>query len=150
MAICNRDLGQSEQIRNMATTFSQAGSSLALELPIAQMPWPGTVQEVSFGALAVANAPVVSLGVKRWTSGGLTTMPYLSTTLTLTAFGASAAYQSPSLLASGSTLLNLLAGDVLYVRMEIGATASITGGFASVGVQASQDIKSYFDVIPGN
>ena len=146
MAIVNRDKNVTEQIENFPARLTTAGSSIAVTYHVAQAPFPGTLRYVEVAANAISNAPVLSVSVKRNTSGGVTTIPYVGTTLAVVAYGISYPYQGFSLAAPGSTLLNLLAGDVVVVVQEIGATMAVTDAVISVGIQATQDYKEHFGI----
>lgn len=148
MALVNRDKDSSEQIvsfQNLVTTT--VGASAANSYFVAQAPFPGTLKAFSIAAQSVSGAPVVSLGVARFTAAGATTIAYVGTTLTVQAHGTSAAYQTVTLATAGSTLLNLQAGDVIVLKQEFsGGNVSAAGCVVTTCIQASQDIKKHFGV----
>ncbi len=150
MAIVNRDLDVSEQIHHFSAVLNTTvGASAASNFFVAQMPFPATLQGVAIAANSISGAPVVSLSVNRWTAGGVTTIPYVGSTLAVLAYGASAAYQMIPLAAAGSTLLNLQAGDVVTVKQEFSGGNVATGNsVVTVCVEAMQDIVKYFDITP--
>lgn len=149
MAIVNRDLDVTQQIvtyqeGNLSTTV---GASATNSYLIAQAPYPCTLRSVNFSANAISGAPVISVSIKRFTAGGVTTIPYVGSTLAVTAFGLSAAYQSVSLAASGSTLLMLQTGDgVLLVQEFSGGNVATSSAVASVSLQATQDYTEHFGI----
>src|SRR5690606_10851680 len=107
----------------------------------------GTLKGVAVAASSVSGAPVVSLSVKRWTAAGVTTIPYVGSTLTVLVYGASAAYQLIPMAANGSTLLSLQAGDVLVLQQEFSGGNVGTGTGALTGIaQKPEDIVKYFNI----
>ncbi len=148
MSIINRDLDPSLQVVNSAVVVSTSvGASAAVGFQIAQLAAPGTLVGVCVAANSISGAPTVSLSLKRWTSGGVTTIPYIGSTLAVLAYGASAAYQMIPLAAAGSTLLNLQAGDVLVLQQEFsGGNVAIGGAVVTSCVKALQDITQHFNI----
>lgn len=148
MAVINRDFDVTEQIKDLAVLLSTAvGASAGTSYQVAHLPYPATLRGVFIAANSISGAPVVSVDIKRWTSGGVTTIPYASTTLAVLAYGASAAYQGVSLAASGSTLLNLQAGDVIVLNQQFsGGNVAIGGAVVTTCVQAIQDIRAHFNI----
>ncbi len=150
MAIANRDLGSSEQKHAFGTALSTAvAASAGISYHVAQVPYPCTLKSVSVAAASISGAPQVAIDIKRWTAGGVTTIPYVSSTLAVLAYGASAAYQLPVL--NGSTLVNLQAGDVIVLnQLFSGGNVAIGGAVVTAVVQAVQDIKTWFGSTEGN
>lgn len=150
MAIVNRDLDVSQQIQEFGAVLNTTvGASAALNFFVAQMPFPATLKGVAVAANSISGAPQVSVSIQRWTAGGATVIPYVGSTLAVLAHGASAAYQMVPMATAGSTLLNLQAGDVVVLKQEFsGGNVAIGNAVVTVAVQALQDIKKHFDIVP--
>lgn len=150
MAIVNRDLGQTEQMRSLASVISTSvAASAGSSFHVAQVPYPCTLQALSVAANSVSGTPVVSLDIKRWSGAGVTTITNVGQSLTVTAHGISTAYQSMSMAANGSTLLSLQAGDVLVLNQNFsGGNAGVGNAVVTAVVQATQDFKQMFG-LPG-
>lgn len=150
MAIINRDLDISEQIKDINGVITTAvGASAGADFHVCQMPWPGTLQGVAIAANSVSGAPVVSLGIKRFTATGVTTIS-VGLTLAVVAAGLSAAYTMIPLAGSaGSTLRSLQAGDVVMVQQLFsGGNVAISNAAVTVCVNAVQDIRKHFNIAP--
>lgn len=150
MAIVNRDLDISEQIHDISAVISTAvGASAGADFQVCQMPWPGTLQGVAIAANSVSGAPVVQVGIKRFTATGLTTIS-VGSTLAVLAFGLSAAYTMiPLQGVAGSTLRNLQAGDVVVVnQLFSGGNVAIGNAVVTACVAAVQDIRKHFNIAP--
>lgn len=143
MAIVNRDLGSSEQTHMLGEIVSTAvAASAGISYQVCQVPYPCTLKSVAVAAQTISGAPVMALDLKRWTSGGVTTIPYISTTLAVLAYGASAAYQTFSLV---TTAYALQAGDVLVLNQQFsGGNVATSNSVITTVVQATQDIKTFF------
>ena len=148
MAIVNRDLDGSEQIRNLAAVVSTSvAASAAQSFFVAQAPYPALLKTITVAPNTISGSPVVSASVKRFTSAGATTIP-VGSTLTLTAHGLSAAYQNVPLIYSGASTVQLLAGDVIVLNQEFsGGNVAAGNAVVSVGVKALQDIKEEFGTV---
>lgn len=146
MAIVNRDLGQTEQMRGLASVLSTSvAASAGSSFHVAQVPYPCTLMAISVAANTVSGAPVVSCDIKRWSGAGVTTISNVGTSLTVTAHGISTAYQSMSMAAAGSTLLSLQAGDVIVINQNFsGGNVAVGNAVFSAVVQATQDFKQFF------
>lgn len=146
MAIVNRDLDVSEQNKTLSSVITTSvAASAGQSFHAVQVPWPCTLKAVVFAANSISGSPVVNVDIKRWTSGGVTTIPGAGLSLAILAYGASSAMQSVSLVASGSTLLSLQAGDVITVnQLFSGGNVSAANMVVSCVVQALQDIKQSF------
>jgi len=146
MAIVNRDKNASEQMEDFSAVITTTVAASAGQVFHAvQAPWPCTLQRVALAANSISGSPVVAIDIKRFTAAGLTTIAYVSTTLAVTAFGLSAAYQSISLAAPSSTLVQLQAGDVVCVNQQFSGGNVACGNMVVTAVlQATQDIKQHF------
>jgi hypothetical protein len=148
MAIINRDLDPSEQLRTLGCEVitTAVGASAGNSYHVAQAPYPCTLKAVSIAAQSISGAPVVSLDVKRWTAAGVTTIPFVGSTLAVLAYGASAAYTLIPL-SSSVTMTELQAGDVVVLNQNFsGGGVAIGGAAVTVGVSALQDYKTFFGV----
>jgi hypothetical protein len=109
------------------------------------MPSAGTLEGVRMAAAGISGSPVAQVAVIRFIAGaGLTSIGGVATTLALQTVGTSG-LQSAVLAASGSTLLNLLAGDVIAVGLTGTNSAVATLAVAAV-VKQTQDIKTSFGI----
>lgn len=146
MAIVNRDLGQTEQMRTLASVLSTSvAASAGSSFHAAQVPYPCTLMGIDVAANSVSGAPVISCDIKRWSGAGVTTIANVGQSLTVTAHGISTAYQSMSMAAAGSTLLNLQAGDVIVINQNFSGGSVAAGNMVVTAVvQAIQDFKQSF------
>lgn len=139
MAITNRDLDSSEQVKAINVPLNLVATSLVI--PLFTAPFPVTIQAVKASAIGLSGAPTGQLKVTRNSAAGATAITGGATTLTLQDAGTSGP-QSFVLAAAGSSFLNLAAGDVLTYTSAGANTAAFVN--LSVIVKATQDIKSYF------
>lgn len=142
MPIQNRDLGVSEQRRELYTELNAAvvtGASVLLKT----IPYACAVQGVAVSALGLSGTPLLDFRVLRWTSAGATVFSLGISNLTLgVAVGVSGPAQGWSgLRAGGNTLLNLQNGDVLALTLS-GANSALEKAAVCVVVQRSADIVS--------
>lgn len=141
MAIVNRDLDSSEQKRTFSVDLGAVATGLTL--PIAIIPYPAAIVNARVAAVGVSGTPTALLFVQRFITGSGAT-GYLGgmTTLTMQAVGTSG-IQSVVTAASGSTALNLQAGDVIMLNSG-GANSAVAAAAVSITVQATQDIRTSF------
>lgn len=149
MAVVNRTLDPSEQRKTMSCSVN--GSS-GIVIPtgatfvVGIVPWPCTLDAGQLVALGVSNSPTCALSIARFIPGaGLTTYVIATGTSNLVpAFGTSGVGISAMILpAAGSTLLNLLANDVLQLTFA-GTNAAATFLNVAVVLKPIQDIKVHF------
>lgn len=146
MAIVNRDLDVSQQkICLQGTVATTVGASAGAAFPAVTVPFPGLVKTIALTASGLSGAPTIALDVQRFVVGsGLTTIPYLSTTMAITAVGTSGV-KVVTLAAAGSSLLQLQTGDVITVnQLFSGGNVAIAKLEVNAVVQALQDIVAYF------
>lgn len=144
MALVNRDKDASEQkdvyqyVSNFvgSTTVSTGATGW-----IAMMPYPGVIQSARLGAQGLSGAMQVALQVLRFASGG-TTIAVSISNMVCFASGLSGVQGYSGLAATGSTLLNLQAGDILQFETSVANTAARVL-LLEVVVKKSQDIVSY-------
>lgn len=149
MAIINRTLDATEQRKTM--TLNVNGSSGIVLITGSTyiagiVPWPCTLDAGQLVAFGVSGAPTVALHVQRFIPGtGFTTYVIATGTSNLVpAFGTSGVGISAMILpASGSTLLNLLANDVLGITFA-GANSAAIFLSVSLVLKPIQDSKVNF------
>lgn len=150
MPIVNRDLDVSEQkyVLSQTITSAQSGTTLAMfgngvTCVVASVPCASELKAVNIAAFGLSGAPTAELKVHRFIAGaGITVITGLASSMIMQTFGTSGAL-SASLVASGSTLLNLLAGDQICLHA---GTANTAADKVIVGVvlKALQDIISHY------
>lgn len=161
MAIVNRTLDVSEQRKNFVWSASNGGASGPLGTGCTSIalvvPWPSTLVEAQIAAAGISGAPSYELAVNRFIAGaGITTwivakgtsnVPAAYGTSGAGAFGTSLFGSSGMILAaSGSTLLNLQANDVISVTT---GAANAAAQQVSIGLVLApiQDIKVSFGLV---
>lgn len=155
MAITNRALDISQQKEVIRKAFSPAASGPAAGLSlygglvagstmlVGQVPFQSTLKAVQVCADAMTNSLVLSFLVARFIPGaGITYLSNVMASLAITVFGTSGA-QSVSLPAAGSSLLTLLANDMIYVT-PTGAAGTVTNATIDIVVAALNDVKQTF------
>ena len=142
MAIVNRDLDPSqkkESVQTVVASLSFGASHAIIAIP----QYPVELRAVAVAPIAIGAAPALNLEVIRFIAGaGLTLIPGLAATLIATAHGTSGV-QGMSLVAPGSTLLQLQAGDLLGLRIP-GISGAVTTMAVNVVWSLKQDIKAAF------
>lgn len=143
MAVINRALDPSEQkewMHSLVSSLAIAGSHAI----VAMAPFPAELKFVEIAAVAAANSPVLSLEIIRFVVGAGSTIILASApTLAVTAVGTSGP-QGFSLVASGSTLLQLQAGDLIGLKMAGGISGAVTNMSVDVVMKPSQDVVAHF------
>jgi hypothetical protein len=143
MAVVNRTFDASEQKRPLS--FSYAAVATGLTLQSVLVPYASTLNAVRVAAVGISGTPTLDMRVWRFIVGtGVTTIAGGATTLTMQAVGTSGV-QAMVLAASGSTLLNLQAGDVITMTSG-GANSAVAQLSGAVVIQALQDIRTTFGV----
>lgn len=147
MGVTNRAHDVSEQ--KDVFTFSWGGGGVGGSLiagvgttcMTSPLPSPGVIETVMVSCQGASVVPTSSLEIVRFIAGaGTTTLVGLGSSFLLSAFSISGPL-SVSLVAAGNTLLNVLAGDCL--QMRLGVNTSVIP-MMSVVIQKSQDIVSRF------
>lgn len=139
MSIVNRTLDASEQKK----TFSAVGGAIGTGVTgiICAVPYPATITAAEIAAFGLSGAPSYALVVNRFIPGAGFTAITVATQV-VPAFGTSGAV-GVSLPAAGSTLLSVLANDVLMYLSGVASTA-VTGLAIGVVLQPIQDIKIHY------
>lgn len=143
MGITNRAKDVSEQRDSIQGEFLAVATGITLL--VAQIPYNSTLDAVKVSAQGLSGAPTYDLRVWRFIVGtGVTTIAGGATTVTPSTMGTSGP-TSMVLAATGSTLLQLLANDVITLTSGV-ANAAVTALAVSVVIKAVQDIKTTFGV----
>lgn len=161
MAIVNRTLDPTEQRKNFSWSATGAGASAPLTSGMTSIvcvvPWPSTLVEGQIAAVGVSGAPTYQLAVNRFiAAAGFTTwIVATGTSNTPANFGTSGAgafgtsmFGSSGIVlaASGSSLLNLQANDVITVTTG-GSGAAANALSIGLVLQPIQDIKKSFGLV---
>lgn len=142
MAICNRDLDASQQIYTLQSSSAGVVATGAI-VTLGLVPSPSVLLAAKASAVGLSGSPVALLRIRRFITGsGATVYNGGATSLTLVATGTSGP-QSVVIAASGSTALNLQAGDQLEAVIS-GANTAADALVVTAVIKATQDIRSYF------
>ena len=154
MAIVGRDLDTSERKDVFTWSSFLGGQSLqppggaviatGTTLTMFMVPFPCTIQSGRVFAFGVSGAPQIILEAMRFVAGSTNVVVGISN-MVLTAFGTSGVQGLSGLPPAGSTLLNLLANDVIQIRTAVANTA-IQNMIFELVVTKTQDIVSYNNV----
>lgn len=144
MAVVNRTNDRSQQLHvipvanHVTVTSGETGV-------IGHIPFPCVLEAVQLGSFSAAGLDLL-LQVQRFIPGAGVTVFNVGSTFTPPAFGTSGVIASGvSLPASGSTLLNLMANDVLTYLAGGGSSALIQGLAGSLVVRPVQDLKVFLN-----
>lgn len=145
MAVVNRTLDSSEQRKIVEQSFGAIATGVTGI--IAQIPYPCVLEKAQMAAFGLSGAPTYSLVVNRFIPGTGFTAITVGSANVVPAFGTSGVMVvGASLPASGSTLLNLLANDVVMVQSGVANTAA-TGLSVNLVIRPLQDVKQHFGLI---
>lgn len=145
MAIVNRSLDQSEQRKVL--DYSVGALATGLTIPAFMIPYPCVLEAGQLAAFGVSGAPTYQLAVQRFIVGAGATAFTVGSANAAPAFGTSGVpVAGLSLPASGSTLLELQANDVITVTSG-GSNSAVTGLHVSLVVRPIQDLKKYFGLV---
>jgi hypothetical protein len=150
MAIVNRTLDATEQRKILSQEYAATQLTNGITNLVGIVPWPCTIDAAAVALYGVSGAPTAALFVGRFIAGtGYTAFAVATGSSNTPAdygvsgFGAN--YATGMLLAaSGSTLRNLLANDVLLYVTGGGTGAAAVIGTVSVVLRPLQDIKYNF------
>lgn len=139
MAIVNRDLDASEQkqiwMRGFSTLTTTGGTYMAFIAPYAI-----ELKDIYVSAKALSGAPTLTF-YKMFFSGGASLVA-ASAALTVSAYGTSGIVRA-SLVAAGSTAIQLAANDVLVIQAAV-SNAGMDDAVLTIVAKALQDIKAPF------
>ncbi len=139
MAITNRSLDSSQQNQLLQAEYGAVATGATLF--VAKVPAASTLQKAELAITGLSGAPAYALRILRFIVGtGVTSINPTNNTTVPPEYGTSGSL-AVSLLASGNTLLNLLAGDVLTVTSSVANTA-VTNLSVAVVIKETQDIVS--------
>jgi hypothetical protein len=145
MAIVNRTLDSSEQRKVIGHQWLSTATGASLIG--GQVPWPCVLEKAQFAAFGISGSPTAQIVINRFIPGTGFTAISVGSANALPAFGTSGVLTvGASLPASGSTLLNLVANDVLMLQIG-GTTSAVTALTANFVLRPIQDLKSYFGLI---
>lgn len=144
MGVVNRTLDSSEQNKAFSQVLTWGVSQIipvSSTLLVGIVPFNSTLKAAALAIMGASGAPTYGLNVQRFIVGtGNTVITGGATTLTAGVIGTSGVINFV-LAASGSSILNLLTNDVLYLTTG-GANTAATQVVISWVLQATQDIKS--------
>jgi hypothetical protein len=144
MAIVNRSKDASEQ-RRVMSVVAQAVATGATGM-IGIVPHAATLDGLQMAAFGISGSPTCAVHVHRFIVGTGFTSWAVSGVEAQFAYGTSGVNaRGMSLLASGSTLLNLLPNDVL-VYLTAGTNAGCAFFSLQAVIKPLQDIKTYFGI----
>lgn len=142
MAVINRTLDQSQQRFTMNAQAGAVATGVTGILGI--VPTPCVLEAGQIAAFGLSGAPSYQLTVQRFIVGTGITAITIGGANVPPAFGTSGlAVSGVSLNAAGSTLNNLLPGDVIMYLSGVANTA-VTGLAVSLVMRPIQDIKKWF------
>ena len=146
MAVVNRTLDASEQRKIISNSIASTSFLISgVTNHIGLVPWPGVIEAGQIAVEGVSGSPAYTLKVARFIAGtGFTVIVVGSSNAPVT-FGTSGGMASGlSLPAAGSTLLNVLANDLLILQTLGGTGAAAEKLSVSVVIRPIQDIKTHF------
>lgn len=143
MAIVNRSLDLSQQNTVLAANYGLIATGSTLS--IAQVPSPGILSDIQMAAFGSSGSPVGLFTLQRFIVGAGLTVFAFGSTFALRTFGTSGVLDAGvSLPATGSTLLNVQANDVLCLTIT-GSNSAVMALSVNAVLQPTQDIRSYFN-----
>lgn len=148
MSITNRNLHPSQQFDwvTWASAQSVGNSNIVLtgaSLIIDVMPYPGSIVSGKIAATGVSSAMQLQLGIHRFVPGsGLTLIAVSISNMVLQNMSTSGPIGFSGFPAQGSTLLNFLAGDILYLQTSV-SNGAATSLVLELVVKKTQDIVSF-------
>lgn len=145
MSIVNRTLDSSEQRKVIGQRYGAVATGSTVIVSV--IPYPCVLEKAQIAAFGHSGAPSYTLYVNRFITGsGFTTFAVSGAQLP-PAFGTSGVPSvGMSLLAAGSSLLNLLANDVVTATAGV-ANTNVLGLSIDLVVRPVQDIKLNFGLI---
>lgn len=141
MAIVNRDLEVSQT--KVEFSVKVGATAAAATYLLWQAPYPCEVRNLQQAATGLSGSPFHFINIFRFVTGaGLTTITGLHASLGVVAVGTSGS-QGFSVLAPGSTLIQLQAKDWLVLTTAVANTAVSDLAISGV-VKKLQDVVSYY------
>lgn len=142
MSIANRDLSPSQQKEQFTAKVGATATAATYILWV--VPFPCELVAVKQAAAGLSGSPFHFIDVYRMAAAGLTTITGLHASLGVVALSTSGP-QAFSLIAAGSTLLQLQTNDAIVLRTAVANTAT-TGTDVSLVVKKLQDIVTTYGV----
>lgn len=143
MALVNRDKDASEQKEVMVLALNSI-TTVGTTNMIGIVPYPAILQSARVGGFGFSGAPQAFLRINRFAAGTTSILPGISNMI-ISNIGLSGILGQSGLAATGSTLLQLQAGDVLTIETAVANTA-VEKMVAEVVLKKLQDVVSYFGV----
>ncbi len=140
MAIVNRDNATSQQ--QIDFTAKVVPTTTAATYILWEAPYPCELQKIQQSANGLSGSPFHFIDIYRMAAAGLTTITGLHASLGVVAVGTSGP-QGFSVIAPGSTLIQIQARDCLVLRTAVANTA-VTDVAISIVVKKLQDIVSFY------
>lgn len=150
MSVLNRTLDITEQRKVLGLpNLKAADLTNGITSVIGVVPWPCVLDSAQIAMTGISGAPNYQINVDRFIAGtGFTTIILATgTSNTPPAYGTSGVGISGMILApTGSTLLNLLANDMLMLTTGGGVAAAAKAASVSVVLIPLQDSKVHFGI----
>jgi hypothetical protein len=140
MPIVNRDVDVSQQ--KEVVHFAPGALATGVTRLVCNVPYPCTLQNIQAAAIGVSNAMQVTFNKLTFVAAGATVQNLGVSNLVLVNQGTSGPQGFSGLAVSGSTLLNLQAGDVLFVTTSV-ANGNATDLTLNFVLKKTQDIVSH-------
>lgn len=149
MAVTNRALDTSEQKKDLTANFGALGTGASALANF--IPWPCTVNAVQMAAFGLSGAPTVALVVNRFIIGSGFTAITIGAAQAVPSFGTSGVLGVTSQagvisggfsLTVGSSLLTLLANDVVMLQIA-GTSSNVLGLATCMVVTPIQDVRAH-------
>jgi hypothetical protein len=142
MAITNRMLDVTEQRKVFELAIGTAANLVnGFSAPICTVPWPCLLDGGNLVAYGLSGSPQFQISVNRWNGSVAATFVVATGTSNVPAAYGTSGSASLVIAASGSTLLQLQANDVLLYAQTGGASAAATSAVISVILRPLQDVK---------
>lgn len=145
MATTNRALDASEQKKSVWAYNGPLATGVTAI--VHHVEWPSVLVAGQVAAFGISGSPTAQLVINRFIVGTGFTAISIGSANALPAYGTSGVpVAGVSLPASGSTLNNLLANDILLV-LTGGANSAVTGLSVNLVLQPIQDVKAFFGAL---
>lgn len=147
MAIVNRTKDATEQ--RLVFQANAGATATGVTGILCMVPSPGVIEAGQLAAFGLSGAPNVTIVLNRFIAGAGATAITIATGTSnvVNAYGTSGVIATGMVIAAaGSTLLNVLANDVLMYQTGV-ANAAVTGLSVNLVIRPIQDVRSYFGVI---
>lgn len=144
MALVNRDKDASEQKDIYAVKLGALATGVTASMFV--VPYPSLLQNMRSASKGLSGSPQLAFLCTRFIPGaGGTAIPISISNMVLNNLGTSGVMGYSGLVATGSTLLNLQAGDILEA-VTSGSNAATADLVLTVVLKKLQDVVSCFGV----